>query len=371
MKEKTELIIIGGFLGAGKTTTLEVLAQLFQSKGKTVGLITNDQARNLVDTQVLTAKSVEVREISGSCFCCDFDGLMEAALYLRETKTCEIVIAEPVGSCTDLSATLLQPVKAYYHRYFKLAPLSVLIDPLRLMEMFKQQDNRPEGSAYIYLKQLEEADHLVVNKVDTLSRNQEAELKSLLDTEFPDYPVHWISAIDGKGISSWLEQLSSDTGAGVRIAEVDYDKYARGEAMMGWLNASCIITHTEGLSLMWQELNLNFVWLLQQVFQRENIVIGHIKTFLKSGPSHLSCNLTHTEGRPRISGSPFSSRSSRFVLNIRAETSPETLKEIVNDLIYVYEERKLKFEIIELKNLSPGRPTPTHRFKDVINNGSY
>jgi putative protein kinase ArgK-like GTPase of G3E family len=46
-------IVIGGFLGAGKTTAVGKLAKRLTDQGQRVGLITNDQGRNLVDTAIL------------------------------------------------------------------------------------------------------------------------------------------------------------------------------------------------------------------------------------------------------------------------------------------------------------------------------
>src|SRR6059058_3016491 len=43
-------IMLGGFLGAGKTTAMARLARHYMSQGKRVGLVTNDQAQDLVDT---------------------------------------------------------------------------------------------------------------------------------------------------------------------------------------------------------------------------------------------------------------------------------------------------------------------------------
>ena len=48
--EKPRYIMIGGFLGAGKTTAVAKLAARLTNLGRRVGLITNDQGRNLVDT---------------------------------------------------------------------------------------------------------------------------------------------------------------------------------------------------------------------------------------------------------------------------------------------------------------------------------
>ena len=64
----TQLILVGGFLGSGKTTLLEHAAERLRSEGEQVGLVTNDQAANLVDTSLLEGSHAgEVREVAGGC----------------------------------------------------------------------------------------------------------------------------------------------------------------------------------------------------------------------------------------------------------------------------------------------------------------
>ena len=53
MTKKTDLVLVGGFLGAGKTSLLFEMAKRLNKQGKKVGLITNDQASELVDTSFL------------------------------------------------------------------------------------------------------------------------------------------------------------------------------------------------------------------------------------------------------------------------------------------------------------------------------
>ena len=113
-------------------------AELLAKRGKRVGLITNDQAPDLVDTKWLAEKGLNVREVAGSCFCCNFSALIEAAESLRALDA-DVLIGEPVGSCTDLSATILQPLKDKFGDRFVLSPLSVLADPLRLRECPERQ----------------------------------------------------------------------------------------------------------------------------------------------------------------------------------------------------------------------------------------
>ena len=63
---KSKLMLVGGFLGAGKTTLLWEAAQRLAGRGRRVGLVTNDQAPELVDTAWLSRAGVRVAEVSGS-----------------------------------------------------------------------------------------------------------------------------------------------------------------------------------------------------------------------------------------------------------------------------------------------------------------
>src|SRR3977135_4473125 len=84
-KSKARYIMIGGFLGAGKTTAVAALAQHLTQAGLRVGLITNDQGSELVDTAMLRAKGFSTEEIPGGCFCCRFNSLVDAATKLDES----------------------------------------------------------------------------------------------------------------------------------------------------------------------------------------------------------------------------------------------------------------------------------------------
>ena len=46
----------------------------------------------------------------------------------------DIVLAEPVGSCTDLLATVYAPLRRYYGGKISLAPYTVLVDASTILE---------------------------------------------------------------------------------------------------------------------------------------------------------------------------------------------------------------------------------------------
>ncbi len=240
---KVRIILVGGFLGAGKTTTIARLAATFQAQGKNVGIVTNDQASDLVDTHTLRKQGFQVGEVAGACFCCHFDDLTSTLGALQREQRPEVILAEPVGSCTDIVATVIQPLRHLYDEQFVVAPYGVILKPShgkRILGGAKKGGFSPKA-AYIFRKQLEEADFLLVNRIDELSLAEVDQLQTLLVDAVPDTPVLRISATTGAGFELLLEMLERQGEYGKRILDLDYDVYAEGEAELGWLNSRVVI----------------------------------------------------------------------------------------------------------------------------------
>jgi len=211
-------IMVGGFLGAGKTTTLARLARHYMSLGQRVGLVTNDQAQDLVDTTSLRAQGFAVQEVPGACFCCKFDELVERASAWDENERPDVLLAEPVGSCTDLVATVIQPLRGLYAGRFKVAPYSVLFKPSHGLKILRDEGSGfSPKAAYIFRKQLEEADAIVINRADELSPTDLAELKERLAEQFPGTPVLVVSAKTGVGFDAYEQLLAQDGAFGRKL----------------------------------------------------------------------------------------------------------------------------------------------------------
>ncbi|HXR40234.1 MAG TPA: GTP-binding protein, partial [Terracidiphilus sp.] len=97
-------MIVGGFLGAGKTSLILAAARELELRGLRCAVILNDQSDELVDTHHADAQGLLAREVTGGCFCCKFSRLIEVIEDLQATSP-DVIFAEPVGSCTDISAT--------------------------------------------------------------------------------------------------------------------------------------------------------------------------------------------------------------------------------------------------------------------------
>jgi Ni2+-binding GTPase involved in maturation of urease and hydrogenase len=362
----TRLILVGGFLGAGKTTLLWQAARGLAARGKRVGLITNDQAPDLVDTGFLAGQGLAVREVTGSCFCCNFAGLISAAEGLAHDLRADVLIAEPVGSCTDLSATILQPLKDKFAHEFVLAPFSVLADAVRLREVLTRTcDTLHASAAYIYRKQLEEADIIVVNKIDLVAPEALEELKTLMAAQFPQAELRAISALNGQGVEAWLDSVLAARGAGRRIADVDYEVYAEGEAVLGWLNASIRLASSGNAD--WRGFCVELLQLLQQAFREKRADVAHVKLLLSALGGHYAASLTRTDGDIRVRGDMGGSPTEAgLILNARVEMSPPQLEAVVREAIVAACGTRIVARVEHLKSLSPGRPSPTYRYTGTV-----
>ncbi|MDR2679462.1 MAG: cobalamin synthesis protein P47K, partial [Tannerella sp.] len=163
----TRILFIGGFVGAGKTALLLGAAQRLIKQGLRVGVITNGFAPESVDTALLTRHGLKVTEVNGSLGS-HFNELTEAIGQLQTDIAADVIMVEPAGDYTDLSATVMQPLKQFYVRKLPLGPLSVLADPVRLDDMLNGGTSglHPDA-ACIFRKQLEESDIILITKTDT------------------------------------------------------------------------------------------------------------------------------------------------------------------------------------------------------------
>lgn len=357
---KSKLIIIGGFLGGGKTTLLRSLAKHLESTGHSVGIITNDQAAGLVDTTYFDAHQMEVEEVSGSCFCCDFYGLVNAAKYLSQIKKCDIILAEPVGSCTDLSATLIQPLKQKYGKAFDIAPLSVVIDPQKFLQMQKVKSEEV-GSDYIYFLQIAEADYLLINKVDAVSELEIEQCYQALTSERFTNKLYKISGRKQIGIVDWISELMEDRVSGKSTLEIDYDKYAESEALMGWYNAEIQISHDKKQMIDWAVFADSFLNLTQNVLKHEQITIGHLKLVLKLGADIVKGHLIDGTDLIHVEATHSVADSARMILNARLETDHFIIQEILADVFEAISSYGYRIQFIEKSHFNPLPPRPTYR----------
>ena len=365
MSDKARYYMIGGFLGAGKTTAVAALAQHLTKAGLRVGLITNDQGSELVDTAMLRARGFATEEIPGGCFCCRFNSLVDAAKKLTDTARPDAFVAEPVGSCTDLMATVTYPLRRIYGDRFGVAPLSVLVDPTRAQQIFGLRPGRSfsEKVRYIWRKQIEEADIIVITKTDLLESAALAELTNRLGAEFPQKKLITVSVRTGAGMASWFGLLEKGTPGSAEAMQIDYDTYADGEALLGWLNATVDVK---------SEKEIDSAAVLQTLateMQRElSGEIAHLKMTLSPDDALAgevaALSVVRSDIIPELTlklEEPVT--SAQLVVNCRAEADPAILKTALETGLATLTKAfpSAEFRLDHIEHFRPGRPQPTHR----------
>jgi G3E family GTPase len=365
---KVRFILVGGFLGAGKTTTIVRLAKAYRDQGHNVGIVTNDQATDLVDTHALRSAGFDVGEVAGSCFCCNFNGLADAVAQLETRQKPDVILAEPVGSCTDIVATVVQPLRRMYKDKFAVAPYGVILKPSHGRKILK---NEPRAgfspkAAYIFRKQLEEADFIILNRIDELRTDEVGALASLIATEYPGIPLVRMSAKTGVGLDGVLDILAQQGHFGRRILELDYDVYAEGEAELGWLNSRLHVTATTPISL--DGLSLSLVRRLQQSLAVSGAEPAHLKTISMSDGHYGVANLVSSDTPAVLSlASDYQTCQADVIVNARVAIDPKILEEHV----YAAVRATCQFlnatpQFLRTQSFRPGRPNPTYRFAEAV-----
>ncbi len=360
-------VMLGGFLGAGKTTSIARLARMYQQGGKKVGIVTNDQAADLVDTHSLRSQGFDVGEVAGACFCCHFNELTATIDRIGAVAKPDIVLCEPVGSCTDLVATVVRPMQQLFGARFQIAPYGVILKPSHGQRILSGRDDAgfSPKAAYIFKKQIEEADFLLVNRIDDLEPGAADELVRLLESQFPGRPVLRVSARTGEGFDSLFEFLAQDGAFGRRVVELDYDTYAEGEAELGWLNSSLTVRADVPFSL--DALLTGIVERLRTKLEEQRAETAHLKTIGLSDGAYGVANLVSSWTPVELSlPSTAEVRQANVVVNARVAIDPADLEKLVKSCVTAAAESVgATAEFGQTQSFRPGRPVPTHRVVEL------
>ncbi len=371
-KTPVKLIFAGGFLGSGKTTALASLAKRLIQRDMRVGFITNDQSENLVDTvivrQMLTELGVPVEEVVKGCFCCKFDELIAHVEKILAHDP-DVLMGEPVGSCTDFVAAVANPIKIQYKEAFRFAPFSIMVDPDRVRELLLQESESefPEDVAYLFGKQLEEADNIVLNKIDLITHKEVDRLITAIGDRFQDKKLMAVSAKEGTGMVVWLDDLLSNRpGANTVLRQIDYDRYAHAEAVLGWLNAAILMSAPEPFEA--SHFAQTLLRELQTAFKQKEGEIGHLKIVITSAGKSMWANLTHLAAEPSISGEQLDQLSKAvLIINARVRLEPQDLESMVRTVLNkVSNEIGVNSKIDDLQCFSPAYPEPPHVIRESL-----
>ena len=340
------VVFVGGFLGAGKTTLMVAAAKELEKRGLRSALILNDQGDALVDTRYASLLDVTNEEVKGGCFCCRFTDLLSSMEKLR-THRPDVIFAEPVGSCTDIAATVLRPLLDYRERY-RLAPFTVLVDPQRAAELLR--DDADRHLAFLFRKQIEEADLVCFSKSDS----------------YPQIPrlgkpgARQISSRTNQGVPAWLDEvLSGDLSAAGKGLEIDYAQYAQAEAALAWLNLQARVEAEPPVS---PSLVLGpLLDALDGKFTDAGISIVHLKAIDASETGFVKAAICCNGATPVTDGALDASpaRAHELLLNLRCLGKAAQVRGIVETCLKI---SGFSFSRRRISCFHPAPPRPERRY---------
>ncbi|QKV97627.1 hypothetical protein HUT19_15575 [Streptomyces sp. NA02950] len=340
-------------------------ARTLEEQGRRVAVITNDQGADLVDTQLAQSHVDRVGEVTGGCFCCRFEDLVSVARTLVDDGNVDTLLAESVGSCTDLQATVVNPMKRYYGDEFTVAPLTTVVEPDRhraLATALRLEDTESDLS-YLFGKQLEEADVIALNKIDTLVQAERREITGRLAQRYPQAKIVAYSAATAEGITDLVDAWGNDTGSGA-VLEIDYDRYANAEAQLAWLNQRFSSSSPQGfVPQTWATAALMH---LSARAATKGWTIGHAKVSVRSGTALTKLSLISAGADPVANTAqtePVHSADIQF--NARVVCDPTDLDAAVQDAVRAADDAAacISVPLAAPTAFRPGYPVPVHRIQ--------
>lgn len=386
------MLLLGGFLGAGKTTLIAALVKHFQGLGLRCAVVSNDQAGGLVDsTSARLSGADHVDEVSGACFCCKLEELVGIVARLTTQERPDVILAEPVGSCTDIMATVVVPLEKVYQAQVRMAPYVVLIDSRRALAAYggkagararKKDFSRDVG--YIFQKQVEEAQVIFVNKAELISETEREAVQAGLTASWPQKQVIFGSAREQGGIQELLSSCAAPMAA-ESFMEVDYPLYAQGEALMGWYNAEVQLISPDGartsvrndeedqrdkrteVRAPWNQWLVSLAQDIAAALLDAELEVAHFKMSLEGEPGDAAIvNQVWSQEAPSLSRQMIQhSTHATLLINLRAEAEATKLRDIVRHHVSIaLAVSQISNEWSSEQFFQPGEPKPTCRLSN-------
>lgn len=189
------VLVVSGFLGAGKTTFIKELAR---RTGRDFVIYENEYGQADIDAKVLSQNDeLSVWESTENCICCSGkQDFASSILTISNTIDPEYLVVEPTG-VARLSSILDNVNQVSYERVSLLKPL-VIVDGGAWSH---QKERYPD----IYLDQVRTAPVVVVSKVEQAVSGELAEIASWVHEINPEAEV--IDAPWSELPDSWFEGL--------------------------------------------------------------------------------------------------------------------------------------------------------------------
>lgn len=359
---RTRMLVLGGYLGAGKTTLAVNLAKtLKERRDKSVSIIMNDQGDVLVDTEYSKDAGFDTRDIMGGCFCTNFDQFVSSARTLVTSGRPDVIIAEPIGTSTNIMSSVVAPMRSLHPDEFSVAPFTVVVDCVRALEILSVKNRKDIDTVDIIpAHQIREAEMVVLTKADLVDKETVGRIRDAIDKILPGIKVIETSSADLRNIDRIIDFILSDEVSTKAPTGEKNAGFAFEKAKLGWYSGTFTITPSGDVDMY--SLETDLMRGIAKEYGSKSVV--HVKVLVESPEAAAKMSLVEdTMQVDGIYGSRYIKGPGRLVLNARVISPPRKLEETMNRLL---NEIPSKYPLTMTKTgekcFTPKPESPSHFF---------
>lgn len=306
-----KIVIVSGFLGSGKTTSVIKIGKYLQSNGFKVAVLVNDIGDVGVDGQVISENGLESKEMPRGCICCTLRYALEANIALVQAQyNPDILLIEPTGVAFPLRIKE-QIEKMDFGPEVSMGPIIGLIDGSKFTDLMQHSEDA-------VTRQLKNADIILLNKKDMLTTRQLTEFETIIrdinpDASFFSLSMKWeeeafmhfarelLGDLTGdmqvtRSTGGYIGKESIISSPGACLSETDdfnhfnVSSYADSYTISMPLDQD-LATHA-ALELMQSIKN--------SIVDMNPRFLGHLKMFLHTGSVALKVSVTSYQDQPEL-----------------------------------------------------------------------
>lgn len=324
------VLVIGGFLGSGKTTTILGLGKYLGDKGYKVAIVVNEIGEVGVDGDVISRYGFNTKEITNGCICCSLKMDMRYTVTtLHKNFNPDVLLIEPTGIA--FPNLIKEEVSRLDLPDTTFAPLVTLIDGSRFKYLMKEMK-------HFSTRQIEDAEILVINKVDLIKPIAFPIIETSVNQLNPKATIMKLSAkTDDDMFREFVDVVLSDPTFCLETVDRPTLEDADSIACSG------VATYASEFGIIGDISAETANSIVNDIINsvKDNVIklnpefVGHIKLFLEHGSGVVKASITASHEIPQIENIGFDiiKEPKLKILSAVSNISKDELVTIVNDCV--------------------------------------